>query len=331
MRAALFLVGLILAMPVLAQETVIKEKIKVHSVSLEGNLEGNSADRDVIVILPAGYQANLSRRYPVVYFLHGFYFNVERYEPVGKFAEAMAKVTANGPELILVLPDSHTRHAGSMYSNSVAVGDFEGFIAKDLVNYIDGHYRTIPTPAARGLGGHSMGGYGVWKIGMKYPGIFSTLYGMSACCLMPEPLTRDQGKRIESLSLAEALKADFTIRAMLASAAAWSPNPGKPPFYFDWLTRDGVILQDILARWNANAPNAMVAQYVPALMGYSAIGIEVGVQDRLIGVNKVLDEQLTKFGIKHSYETYEGGHSDRFAERVRDHMLPFFQRTLATK
>jgi enterochelin esterase-like enzyme len=327
--AGLAMVSLIMAMPVHAAEAVIKEKIKVPSVSLESNLEGNTADRDVIVILPASYATNPTKRYPVVYFLHGFYFNVEWYESAGKFVEAMAEVNAKGPEVILVLPDSYTRHAGAMYSNSVTVGNFEGFIARDLVAHVDGRYRTIARPAARGLGGHSMGGYGTWKIAMKYPGIFSTLYGMSSCCLMPNPMSAEQGRKIEALSMEQALKADFGTRAMLASAAAWSPNPGNAPLYFDWLTQDGVTQPTVLAQWYANAPNAMLAQYVPALKSYSAIGIEIGTQDVLIGNNKIFDEELTRFGILHSYETYDGGHSDKFAERVKNHMLPFFQGALA--
>jgi enterochelin esterase-like enzyme len=328
-----FGVGLALAVtaPANAAGPATLEKIKVHSVSIEGNLEGNSADRDVFVYLPPSYKTDSKKRYPVVYFLHGFFFNVSQYDPIGKFTEAMTANMAAGPEFILVLPDSYTRHAGSMYANSPTVGNFEGFIARELVAYVDSHYRTIAKPAARGIGGHSMGGYGTWKVAMKYPGIFSTVYGMSACCLMPGGMNPEMGKKIEAMTLEDAQKADFGTRAMLASAAAWGPNPGKPPFYYDWLTKDGVVQPDILAQWYANAPNAMVAQYLPTLKSYAHIGIEIGTKDGLIGVNQQLDAMLTKFGVKHSYATFDGGHADKFAERVKDHMIPFFQKTLATK
>jgi enterochelin esterase-like enzyme len=325
--------GLALAMaaPAQAAGTARVDKIKVHSDAIAGNLEGNAADRDVYVYLPPSYKTSPKKRYPVVYFLHGFFFNVAQYDPIGKFTEAMTADMANGPEFILVLPDSYTRHAGSMYANSPTVGNFEAFIAKELVAYVDKNYRTIAKPAARGIGGHSMGGYGTWKIAMKYPGIFSTVYGMSACCLMPGPMGAEQGKKFEAMTLEEAQKADFGTRAMLASAAAWGPNPGKPPFYFDWLTKDGVVQPDIMAQWYANAPNAMVAQYIPALKSYSNIGIEIGTKDGLIGVNAELDKEMTKFGIKHSYETFDGGHADKFAQRVKENMIPFFQKTLAVK
>ena len=48
------------------------EHIKVHGVALEGNLEGDAIDRDVIVFLPPSYQKDTKRRYPVVYALHGY-------------------------------------------------------------------------------------------------------------------------------------------------------------------------------------------------------------------------------------------------------------------
>ena len=48
------------------------DKIKVHGKALEGNLEGDSPDRDVFVYLPASYASSPNRRYPVVYFLHGY-------------------------------------------------------------------------------------------------------------------------------------------------------------------------------------------------------------------------------------------------------------------
>jgi enterochelin esterase-like enzyme len=85
--------------------------------------------------------------------------------------------------MIVVLPDSKTIYNGSMYSSSVTTGDFEQFIARDVVAYIDAHYRTIPDRTSRGLVGHSMGGYGASRIGMKHPEVFGALYIMSPCCM----------------------------------------------------------------------------------------------------------------------------------------------------
>src|SRR4030095_11329656 len=95
--------------------------------------------------------------------------------------------------MILVNPDAFTKFNGSMYSSSPTIGDWETFIAEDLVGYVDSHYRTIPDRMSRGLGGHSMGGYGTVRIGMKRPDVFSSMYIMSACCLMNNPGASGQG------------------------------------------------------------------------------------------------------------------------------------------
>ena len=58
---------------------VAVERIKIHGTALEGNLEGDAIDRDVIVYLPPSYATNKSRRYPVVYALHGYSIGAEQW------------------------------------------------------------------------------------------------------------------------------------------------------------------------------------------------------------------------------------------------------------
>src|SRR4051794_10923798 len=135
------------------------ERIKIHGKSLEGNLEGDAADRDVIVFLPPGYQRERNRRYPVVYALHGYSIGADQWTKEIHVPQTIEGAFATGAhEMIVVLPDAKTLHNGSMYSSSVTTGDFENFVAHDLVAYVDAHYRTIADRASRGLVGHSMGG-----------------------------------------------------------------------------------------------------------------------------------------------------------------------------
>ena len=68
--------------------------------------------------------------------------------------------------LDVVAPDAFSLHNGSFYSNSKTTGDWETFIAVELVKYIDDHYRTIPNRMSRGLTGHSMGGHGALTLGL---------------------------------------------------------------------------------------------------------------------------------------------------------------------
>ena len=217
---------------------VAVERIKIHGASLEGNLEGDAVDRDVLVLLPPSYAKERSRRYPVVYALHGYSIGAEQWSQEIHVPQTIEGAFAQGSrEMIVVLPDSKTAHNGSMYSSSVTTGDFERFIATDVVAYVDAHYRTLPDRRSRGLVGHSMGGYGATRIGMKHADVFGSLYIMSPCCLSARgagPANTDLEKAVESAKAPSELAGlSFGMRAQLATAAAWSPNPKKPPFYFD--------------------------------------------------------------------------------------------------
>ncbi len=264
---------------------VTVERIKVHGTALEGNLEGDAVDRDVIVFLPPSYAKEKSRRYPVVYALHGYSIGAEQWSGEIHVPQTIEGAFAQGvSEMIVVLPDSKTLHNGSMYSSSVTTGDFELFISHDLVTYIDAHYRTIPNRLNRGLVGHSMGGYGATRIGMKHADVFGSLYIMSPCCLSPraDSPNPELAKTLEAVKRPEdSASLPFFARATLASAAAWSPNPKNPPLYLDLPMKEGVAQPEVLARWTANAPLAVVDQYIGNLRQYRGISIDVGDQDGL--------------------------------------------------
>src|SRR6476619_679323 len=152
---------------------VAVERISIHGTSLEGNLEGDAVDREALVFLPPSYAAETSRRYPVIYALHGYSIGAEQWAKEIHVPQTIEGAFAQGAkDMIVVLPDSKTVHNGSMYSSSVTTGDFEKFIALDVVAYIDAHYRTIANRNSRGLVGHSMGGYGASRIGMKHADVF---------------------------------------------------------------------------------------------------------------------------------------------------------------
>ena len=298
------------------------EQVVVHGASLEGNLEGNSPDRTVYVILPPGYDKAKRQRFPVLYFLHGFTATAEKYMDYIKFDDAVQQFATDN-QFIVVVPDTYTRMGGSFYASGQAVGDFESFVARDLVGWIDGKYRTIARRDSRGLAGHSMGGYGTWRIGMKHPETFSSLYAMSSCCLSARRATPDDAK-FESVGLDAAIKSDFFSLAYFATAVAFSPAPDKAPFYADFLTKDGKLDPLVEARWAANAPSVFVAQYVPALKSMEAIAMDVGDKDFLLEDNKLMTRELTRFGVTHSYTLYEGDHGNRVAPRFREFVLPFF-------
>ncbi|WP_084582440.1 alpha/beta hydrolase [Sphingomonas azotifigens] len=321
--------------PVVAGAKAVRvERIKVHSAAIEGNLEGESADRDVIVVLPPDYATAPRKRYPVVYALHGYSIGAEQWIKEIHVPQVVEGAFALGAKpMILVLPDSKTLHNGSMYSSSATTGNFERFVAHDLVAYIDAHYRTLARRESRGLAGHSMGGYGTSRIGMKHADVFGALYMMSPCCLS----ARDAGM-LDAAAMAQldavktraaATTLPWGLRATLAAAAAWSPNPKAPPLYLDLPIRDGKQRPEVLAKWAANAPLAFVDQYIGALRSYRAIAIDVGDRDGLRGDAQALHETLDRYGIANSFTVYPGDHTSGVADRFQNSLLPFFSKALA--
>ena len=315
-------------------KSAVIERVKVHSPSVEGNLEGNSADRDVIVVLPPGYRANPGKRYPVVYALHGYFIGAEQWIQEIHVPQVAEGAFAKGvPEMIVVLPDSKTLHLGSVYSSSTTTGDFENFVATDLVAYIDGHYRTIPRRESRGLVGHSMGGYGATRIGMKHADVFGALYIMSPGGLEAQPIQLPEKADIVALQKLstpqEVAAVEFPARGLLAMSSAWSPNPNKPPLFADLpFDKDGNPDAGVMKRWSTNSPLAMLDQYVPNMRRYAAIAMDIGNEDRTAEVEK-LHARLLEDGIPNSLEIYQGTHTSRVAFRFQDYVLPFFGKHLS--
>jgi enterochelin esterase-like enzyme len=310
------------------------EKVVVHGKSLEGNLEGDSPNRDVIVYLPVSYAKNRNQRYPVVYFLHGYGAHAESYTNVMWASDAADKTAAagNSKEMILVFPDSYTIYDGSMYSNSPTTGNWETFLTEDLVSYIDSHYRTIASRESRGLAGHSMGGYGTLRLAMKYPEMYAAIYPMSSCCLMNNPFATGRGPAPapkQGDAKGKAGRGGNFANAGSAQAAAWAPNPMNPPLFFDQPTKDGQVVPSVAAKYLANSPLAMVDQYSSNLKKYKAFMMDCGLQDSLQASNKELDESLTRLGVPHTYETYEGDHTNHVKDRWELRVLPFFSNNLS--
>jgi enterochelin esterase-like enzyme len=288
----------------------------------------------VIVVLPPGYDRNRGRRYPVVYALHGYSIGAEQWIKEIHLPQTAEGAFARGtPGMIIVLPDSKNVHNGSFYSNSVTTGNFENFIADELIDFIDARYRTLARPESRGLVGHSMGGYGASRIGIRRAERYGALYLMAPCCqsaMGARGLNAEQVKQLGALPSAEAAASlPFGQRGTLALASAWSPNPGKPPLFIDLpVDAEGKERPDILAKWTANAPLAFLDQYVSKVRKYRAIALDVGDKDSLVADTRRMHEALQAQGIASTFEIYEGDHTSHVAYRMQDHVLPFFGRNL---
>lgn len=325
MLKALFAAAIALAAaPVTAQE--LGEWKTFHSKALEGNLEGNTAERSVLVVTPPGYAANPDKRYPVVYYLHGYWASVEAQQAGFRLDEAVKAASEAGNDVIMVMPEGFSKLRGGFYSSGPTVGDYETYVARDLVEWVDANYRTIAKRESRGIAGHSMGGYGAVRIAMKHPGTFSSLYMMSACCLDPMTVDVATAKRIEAMKEADLANAQFGELAAVSTLATWSPDPKDD----GWLKADTGLRADgtldplVNQRLAANAPVVLIPQYLPALNGLEAFAMDIGDKDFLLEGNRLFREELDRFGVKYQFELYEGDHGNRIRERIRTEVLPFF-------
>lgn len=329
------------------QGKIVREK--VHGVSLENTVTNESADRNVSVYLPPGYENSPDKRYPVLYLLHGIADTDETWTRAWKkdndgywaIQNVMDKGISEGRfgEMIVVMPDNRTNWFGSFYVNSSVTGNWEDFNSKDLVKYVDGKYRTIAKAEHRGILGHSMGGSGAISLAMKHPDIFSVAYGMN-------PAIIDWGgdltiaspgfqRILTAKDPSELLKTnDIPTLGVVTVAQAFSPNPKKPPFYADFPFKmvDEKMLPDepAFSNWRENSQIRMVAKYHSNLRKLRGLRFDSGYEDefRFIPINaRLLSTELTNYGIDHTFEEYNGDHRNRMwgrGGRLYTEILPYF-------
>ena len=317
----------------------------LHAVSLEHNKYGDSPNRSMLVYLPPGYDTSAATRYPVVYLLHGFgttersWVSGYRGFNIGIAMDSLIGVGAIHA-MIVVMPNARTRLGGSFYTNSESAGNWDDFVTRELVAYIDGKYRTLARADSRGLAGHSMGGYGALAIAMRHGGdVYGAAYAMSACCTRFSPdLTADTEEIWRTLlgvgSMAEAQGLPFYPQVYLALSAAFSPDPDRPPLYvnFPFELRDDrwYPVEDVQDQWARHAPFSMIPRSIGRLRRLRGFAFDVGTHDQLVAPSELaaVDSALTLFGIVHHFETYDGDHTNRIGERMTTKVLPFFSRVL---
>ena len=130
------------------------------------------------IYLPPTYNTpqGKNKRYPTAYLLHGSPGKVTDWVNAGRAAESADSLidTKKSQELIMVMPDGNgapgsTSEWGNSGNNKQPIEDY---VAKELVKYVDQHYRTIPDADHRAIGGLSMGGFGAMNIAIHHPDVF---------------------------------------------------------------------------------------------------------------------------------------------------------------
>ncbi|TLF46332.1 alpha/beta hydrolase [Maribacter aurantiacus] len=326
----LSLTGLLSAQEVFQGKVVLDS---IYSKNLENDF-GENPTRKVSVYLPPNYDGS-ETRYPVIYFLHGFLNDnslMDYMKDLLDYAIAAEKIDP----FILVIPDQRTTYDGSFYSNTGVFGNWEDFTAYDLVSYMDKNYRTLAKPGSRGITGHSMGGYGALKIAMKHPDIFQTVYALSPGALT---IVREYGPNsntyveFSKMKTIEDLSKSYFGKVIMAFGRSWSPNPNKPPFYFDlpfeYVNDEIAANPEVLQKWYSEMPVHMIDEYMENLNALRAIKFDWGrnAGERFTIQCKMFSQRLENVGVKHFAEEYIGNHTNNiYTEdgRIPQQMLPFF-------
>ena len=329
--------------------------LQVESKSLAANLFEDPSIRNVNVYVPEVYNENPQSHYPVIYLLHGqpasetslFYkepfdvmiavagLNPNIDFPEEGFVPWLNDLMDTGgmEKSLIVMVDASTTFGLSYYTNSPTHGDFETFISKELVRFVDQNFRTIPNHKGRALIGQCMGGYGALRLGMKYPSVFGNVASLSAVEFNLEGiafianvmLIEDQlfGYEGPTIPYNAYYPFKFMNSAMYGAAAAWLPNPKNPPYYVDLpfsYGDDGSVIfnEELTEQFMEQQLINLVPRYQRGLQKLNSIYLDVGLYDELglTATNMALDNLMNDLNIDHQFETYEGGHITHIYDRI---------------
>lgn len=315
------------------------EHVVIPAPSLAGNALGDPTSQKALVYLPWGYKENPSRRYPVLYLLHGFSLG----SVLDDWGEVVSGTMNNFVRLdprhafIVVVPNGANSVFGSFYLNSSVAGNWERYVTEDVVRYVDEHYRSIADRRSRAIAGHSMGGFAALRLAMLHSELFSTAYAMSPCCLdlqddftSSNPAWREVVKltSIEDVRHAAA-ENQFWTTALAAFAIAASPDSArslKADLPYRMEGEKLVAVPDVIRGWKAVMPLNLINQHKQELSSLSGLAIDFGYEDDFTHI----PDTATQFGwallsmkIPVLIEGYHGDHNNQIPARVGTRMIPY--------
>lgn len=289
------------------------------------------------IVLPPGYGKNPSRRYPTVYWTHGFGGTLPGCESMGTHIyERMA--AGKMPPMIWVMLDEHLPTGTHEFADSVNDGPWGTALTEEYIPWLESRYRMLAHPQDRFLQGHSSGGWATLQLQINYPRIFGgtwstspdpsdfhdftgvDLYAPHANVYhrpdgTPYPLVRMQGKVIESFEQFARLEQVLGPYGGQMASFDWVFSPrdasGSPEPMFDRDT--GEVDPKVIAYWRKHYDLARIVQTTWAQQGRYLTGkihVYVGTADTfyLDGAARKLDAVLQALGA-HAHITFRTGRS----------------------
>jgi S-formylglutathione hydrolase FrmB len=250
------------------------------------------------VLLPSGYDSpgEKTKRYPVLYFLHGLGDNEQALLKSGgwNLIEDMRQQKKIG-DFLVVTPEAKATFYVNSADGKVRYSDF---FLEEFMPYIENRYRVRRERSTRAITGISMGGYGALRFAFAFPRLFSAVSAQSAALMTESPQELDA-----------AMRSDMSLRGLLENVFGNPINVGH---------------------WRENDPFALALKNKAALATL-AIYFNCGRDDDYefeSGAQK-LDRQLTEENIPHEFHLYPGDHSAAYFFSHLGEVMEFHWRNFA--
>lgn len=308
------------------------EQPLLESTALRGNYFNDPTRRPVTIYLPPGYVEN-SERYAVLYLLAAHGNTGQSFLQWKAWGENVVQkvdrliLAGEMSPVIVVMPDCWTTVGGSQYLDS-AIGNYETYLIREIIPFVDSQYRTKADSHHRGVIGHSSGGYGALVQAMRHPELFKgvvchagDMYWEFTC--LPGLAELNQGlakyggaaEFLRTIPQIEPKSGTFWKTLMtLCWSMAHGTNPDSPlGFDLPIDEKTGALRQEVWQRWLAFDPVRMIdnVEYQQALREMKVFLIDAGSYDEYqlqVGA-RLFSQKLHALNIPHVFEEFAGGHS----------------------
>jgi len=322
-------------------------RMTLDSAILKGNLLGDPAARLIDVYVPAGHDG---KDLPLLVDLVGFTAGGPVHTNWKNFSENLPERldrligTGAMKPCVVAFPDCFTKLGGNQYVNSTAMGNWDDFLLKEAVPFVERQFG-CGGAGKRGVFGKSSGGYGAMVHALMHPDFWSAAAVHSGDMGFPlmyghefVPVLRalaknggDIGKWIDDFWAAPKTKdSDVHIIMMLAQAASFDPDPSarygvRLPVTLDTCE----FIEERWANWLAWDPLTMVETLGPGLNALKGLYIDCGDVDQynLVYGARRMHRALERLGVAHTYEEFPDNHSS--VDYRMDVSLPFLVKTLS--
>ena len=295
--------------------------VQIKSSSLANNIVNEPLDRTFYVCLPPSYNDS-KKKYPVVYYLHG-HSEMPSDFPNVWFPRLFSEFETGAKEFILVCVDGLSNLGGAFYANSPVSGNWEDYVVKDVVSYIDKNYRTIADCKSRGICGFSMGGFGAYNLAFRHPDKFCAVLSMSPGALADNDLA----------SAMESWGVDTSF--LIGYGRAFSPKlKDKEKKYANIPTMDHSSADmKIVKQWENGFGNLnkKLDDYLALKTPLKAIKIIYGKADSYEWIPrgcKFLAKCMDKRKIKYEIQSHSLAHAFPI-DVIEGQIVPFFDKNLA--